>query len=132
VLQPRRERPSRVGGADPTLTATALPVAEQSGDSTAATVAGVKRLRPISRDVRRSTEVNRDLLYESDEHLKRDAEFPPMRGKPDSAVRWDVAADAEPAAASESAHSRCASRVGEMRVLARKRVSASMRPTSKL
>ena len=33
-------------------------------------------MRPISRDVRRSTEVNRDLLYEPDEHLKRDAEFP--------------------------------------------------------
>ena len=41
---------------------------------------GVKRLRPISRDVRRSTEISRDLLYERDEHLKRDAEFPPMRG----------------------------------------------------
>ena len=41
---------------------------------------GVKRLRPISRDVRRSTEVKRDLLYGSDEHLKRDAKFPPMRG----------------------------------------------------
>lgn len=38
------------------------------------------RLRPISRDVRGSTEVNRDLLYEPDEHLKRDGEFPPMRG----------------------------------------------------
>ena len=41
---------------------------------------GVKRLRPISRDVRRSTEVNRDLLYDPDEHLERDAEFPPKRG----------------------------------------------------
>ena len=45
------------------------------------TVLGVKRLRSISRDVRRSTEFNRDLLYEPDENLKRDAEFPPMRGK---------------------------------------------------
>ena len=40
----------------------------------------MKRLRAISRDLRRSTEVNRDLLYEPDEHLKRDAEFPRMRG----------------------------------------------------
>ena len=30
---------------------------------------------------------------------------PGLRGKRDSAVRWDVAADAEPATASESAHS---------------------------
>jgi len=34
---------------------------------------GVKRLRPTGCDVRRSIEVNRDLLYETDEHLKRDA-----------------------------------------------------------
>jgi hypothetical protein len=41
----------------------------------------VKQLRPISRDVRRRTEVNRDLLYVPDEHFTRAAEFPPMRGK---------------------------------------------------
>jgi hypothetical protein len=39
------------------------------------------RLRPTSGDVRRSTKVYRDLLYEPDEHLKRDAEFPPMRAE---------------------------------------------------
>ena len=37
---------------------------------------GVKRLRPTGRDVRRSTEVNRHLLYEPDGHLKRDALVP--------------------------------------------------------
>jgi hypothetical protein len=46
---------------------------------------GVKRPRPISRDVRRSTKVNRDLLCERDEHLKRDAEFPATRGEQDIA-----------------------------------------------
>jgi len=45
-----------------------------------ATAVSLKRLRPISRHVRRSTEFNRDLPYEPDEHLKRDAELPRMRG----------------------------------------------------
>ena len=54
--------------------------AEQSGHKTTATPIGVKRLRPISGDVRRSIKVNRDLLYEPDDHLKRGAEFRPMRG----------------------------------------------------
>ena len=59
----------------------ALPLSARSSHGAIVAAIGVKRLRPISRDVRRRTEVNRDLLYEPDEHLKRDAEFPPMRGK---------------------------------------------------
>jgi hypothetical protein len=50
--------------------------------------------RPISRDVRQSGEFNRDLLYEPDEHLKRDAEFPPLRGTDDRHGR-DGVNDAE-------------------------------------
>jgi uncharacterized protein len=37
---------------------------------------GVKQLPPISRNVRRSTEVNRDLLSERDEHLEHGGRVP--------------------------------------------------------
>jgi len=50
------------------------------GVETSTAAEGVKRLRPISRDVRRSTDGNRDLLYEPDKHLNHDAGFPRMRG----------------------------------------------------
>jgi len=72
---------------------------------TAAGPLDVKRLRPTGRDARRSTGGNRDLLHETDEYLRGDAQFPPLRGKRDSAVLWDIAARAEPATVSESAHS---------------------------
>ena len=51
----------------------ALLLSMRTGHGGGATASGVKRLRPTGRDVRRSTEVNRDVLYEPDEHLKRDA-----------------------------------------------------------
>ena len=57
-----------------------LPIAEQRGRVVGATAVSLKRLRPISRHVRRRTEFNRDLPYEPDEHLKRDAELPRRRG----------------------------------------------------
>jgi hypothetical protein len=81
-------------------------VPEQSGRADAVTASGVKRLRPISSDVRRSTKVNRDLLYEPDEHLKRDAEFPPMRGKRGSGVGSMRLGSDRLRRCSRSAHSR--------------------------
>lgn len=50
---------------------------------------GVKRLHPIGREVRRGA--NGDLLYESDEHLKRDAPFPPCADCAHVAVRQPAA-----------------------------------------
>ena len=67
---------------------------------------GVKRLRLISRDARRSTEVNRDLLYEPDEHLKRDAEFPlcaDLRTIASASVPYEPL----PTPASRSCHAAC-------------------------
>ena len=54
--------------------------ASRSSSANGRSPLGVKRLGPTGRDVRRKTEVNRDLLYETDEYLKRDAQFPPLRG----------------------------------------------------
>jgi hypothetical protein len=48
----------------------------------------------MSRNVRRSTEINRHLLDEHDEHLNRDGRVPPMRGKRVSRPRWLSALDA--------------------------------------
>ena len=45
-----------------------------------------------------------------------------LRGKRDSAVRWDAAADAEPATASESAQGRRGAGESTIRVVAQKRV----------
>ena len=53
--------------------AAALLVFRESSHAPGVIASGVKRVRPTGRDVPRSTEVNRDLLYEPDEHLKRDA-----------------------------------------------------------
>jgi hypothetical protein len=49
----------------------------------------------------RSTEVNRDLLYQPDEHLKRDAEFPPSarKGSSGAANRTPSGNAPEPGAA---------------------------------
>jgi hypothetical protein len=38
---------------------------------------GVKRQRPTGPTYGEAPRVNRDLLYETDKHLKRDAKFPP-------------------------------------------------------
>jgi hypothetical protein len=71
----------------------------------------------------RSTEVNQDLLYEPDEHLKRDAEFPPMRGKrnPESICGSPLGSGA--ASAPQSAHSRTV--VGGLEIPLRPRMQVS-------
>jgi hypothetical protein len=76
-------------------------------------------MRPISRDVRRSTEVNRGLLYEPDGDPERDAEFPPMRGKRDWGIRPDVLTGVRGGAPLQPAQSGCRVRNGEMRALFR-------------
>lgn len=54
-----------------------------------------------------STEVNRDPLYEPDAHLKRDAEFPPMRGKRARAGLGTLLAGAAHRSVADPALSRC-------------------------
>ena len=44
------------------------------------TASGVKRLHPTSRVYGEAAGVNADLLYERGGHLKRDSEFPAVRG----------------------------------------------------